>query len=123
MVNAAIIGGEQSGKTTLASKLGKKGTESDIVLYNFMKGDHILAVIDPVGYPKSPKPLVNAVNMADVIVFCIAAGGMDARTGECIILMDLLKPKHGLIAITKTDKSNPFEIGRASCRERVCSVV
>lgn len=39
MVNAAIIGGEQSGKTTLASKLGKKGTESDIVLYNFMKSD------------------------------------------------------------------------------------
>jgi selenocysteine-specific translation elongation factor len=110
MVNAAIIGGEQSGKTTLASKLGKKGTESDIVLYNFMKSDHILAVIDPVGYPKSPKPLVNAVNMADVIVFCINAGGMDARTGECIILMDLLKPKHGIITITKTDTSNPFAV-------------
>ncbi len=107
MVNAAIIGGEQSGKTTLASKLGKKGTESDIALYNFMKGDHILAAIDPIGYPKSPRPLVNAVNMADVVVFCIDAGGMDARTGECIILMDLLKPKHGIIAITKTDTSNP----------------
>jgi selenocysteine-specific translation elongation factor len=110
MVNAAIIGGEQSGKTTLASKLGKKGTESDIALYNFMKGDHILAAIDPVGYPKSPKALVNAVNMADVIVFCIDAGGMDARTGECIILMDLLKPKHGIIAITKTDTSNPIAV-------------
>jgi selenocysteine-specific translation elongation factor len=118
MVNAAIIGGEQSGKTTLASKLGKKGTESDIVLYNFMKGDHILAAIDPVGYPKSPKPLVNAVNMADVIVFCIDAGGMDARTGECIILLDLLKPKHGIIAITKTDKSNPFAVDELKAKIR-----
>lgn len=110
MVNAALIGGEQSGKTTLASKLGKKGTESDIVLYNFVKGDNILAVIDPVGYPKSPKPLVNAVNMSDVVVFCVDAAGLDARAGECIILVDLLKPKHGLISITKSDTSNPFAI-------------
>jgi len=110
MVNAALIGGEQSGKTTLAAKLGKKGTESDIVLYNFVKGDNILAVIDPVGYPKSPKPLVNAANMSDVIVFCVDAKGLDARAGECIIMLDLLKPKHGLISITKSDTSNPFAI-------------
>lgn len=118
MVNAAIIGGEKSGKTTLAGKLGKKGTESDIVLYNFMKGDNILAAIDPVGYPKSPKPLVNAVNMGDVVVFCIDAGGMDARTGECIILMDLLKPKHGLITITRSDTSNPFSIDELKAKIR-----
>ena len=110
MVNAAIIGGEGSGKTTLAGKLGKKGTESDIVLYNFMKGDHILAAIDPAGYPRSPRPLVAAVNMADVIVFCVDAAGLDARAGECIILLDLLKPKHGLFAITKADTSNPFAV-------------
>ena len=110
MVNAALIGGEQSGKTMLAAKLGKKGTESDIVLYNFVKGDNILAVIDPVGYPKSPKPLVNAANMSDVIVFCIDAKGLDARAGECIIMLDLLKPKHGLITITKADTSNPYAI-------------
>ena len=110
MVNAAIIGGEGSGKTTLAGKLGQKGTESDIVLYNFMKGDRILVAIDPVGYPKSPKPLVNAVNMADVIVFCVDAAGPDARVGEAIILMDLLKPKHGLVLITKADTSNSFAI-------------
>ncbi len=119
MVNAAIIGGERSGKTTLAGKLGKKGTESDIVLYNFMKGDHILAAIDPVGYPKSPRPLVNAVNMADVIVFCVdAAMGLDARAGECIILVDLLKPRHGIVAITKADASNPAGIDELKGRIR-----
>ncbi|HMK48070.1 MAG TPA: EF-Tu/IF-2/RF-3 family GTPase [Methanocella sp.] len=110
MVNAALIGGEQSGKTTLALKLGKKGTESDIVLYNFVKGNNILAVIDPVGYPKSPKPLINAANMSDVIVFCVDAKGLDARAGECIIMLDLLRPKHGLITITKADTSNPYAI-------------
>lgn len=110
MVKVALIGGEKSGKTTLASKLGKKGTESDIVLYDFVKGENILSIVDPAGYPKSPKPLVNAVNMADVIVFCIDANGMDARTGECIILMDLLKPKHGIIAITKVDTSNAYAV-------------
>ena len=118
MVNAALIGGEQSGKTTLAAKLGKKGTESDIVLYNFVKGDNILAVIDPVGYPKSPKPLVNAASMSDVIVFCVDARGLDARAGECIIMLDLLKPKHGLITITKADTSNPFAIDELKARIR-----
>jgi selenocysteine-specific elongation factor len=110
MVNVAMVGGELSGKTMLASKLGKKGTESDITLYNFTKGENILTIVDPIGYPKSPKPLVNAVNMSDVVVFCIAASGLDARAGECIILMDLLKPKHGIITITKTDESNPFAV-------------
>lgn len=110
LVNVALVGGEQSGKTMLASKLGKKGTESDIVLYNFVKGDNILAVVDPAGYPKSPKPLVNAVNMSDTVLFCVDAAGLDARAGECIILMDLLKPKHGIITITKVDKSNPFAV-------------
>jgi len=110
LVNAAIVGGERSGRTDLAAALGKKGTESDIVLYNFMKGDHILAAIDPAGYPKSPRPLVNAVNMADVIVFCVDAAGLDASAGECIILLDLLRPKHGLVAITKADTSNQFAL-------------
>jgi selenocysteine-specific elongation factor len=39
MANVAIIGSEKSGRTSLAGKLGKKGTESDITLYNFVKGD------------------------------------------------------------------------------------
>ncbi|MCD1295462.1 elongation factor Tu [Methanocella sp. CWC-04] len=110
MVKVALVGGEKSGKTTLASKLGKKGTESDIVLYDFVKGDNIISIVDPIGYPKSPKPLVNAVNMADVVVFCVDAAGLDARAGECIILMDLVKPKHGIITITKTDTSNPYAV-------------
>lgn len=110
MVKVALVGGELSGKTSLAEKLGKKGTESDIVLYDFVKGENILSMVDPVGYPKSPKPLVNAVNMADVVLFCVAAGGMDARTGECIILMDLLKPKRGMFVITKIDESNPYAV-------------
>jgi selenocysteine-specific translation elongation factor len=110
MVNVTMIGGEKSGKTMLASKLGKKGTESDITLYNFTKGENILTIVDPIGYPKSPKPLVSSVNMSDVVVFCVSATGLDARAGECIILMDLLKPKHGIITITRTDESNPYAV-------------
>jgi nicotinamide riboside kinase len=32
MTKIAIIGGEQSGRTTLASKLGKKGNVSDVTI-------------------------------------------------------------------------------------------
>jgi selenocysteine-specific elongation factor len=110
LVKVALVGGELSGKTSLASKLGKKGTESDIVLYDYVKGENIISIVDPIGYPKSPKPLVNAVNMADIVLFCVASSGMDARTGECVILMDLLKPKRGVIVVTKIDESNPFAV-------------
>ncbi len=110
MVNVTMAGGEKSGKTTLASKLGKKGTESDITLYNFTKGENILTIVDPIGYPKSPKPLVNGVNMSDVVLFCISATGLDSRAGECIILMDLLRPKHGIVTITRIDESNPYAV-------------
>src|SRR5659263_594197 len=57
MANVAIIGSEKSGRTSLVGKLGKKGTESDITLYNFVKGDRIYSFVDAIGYPSSFKRL------------------------------------------------------------------
>ncbi|MBW6517021.1 MAG: elongation factor Tu [ANME-2 cluster archaeon] len=110
MVSIAIIGGEGSGRSSLAAKLGKKGNESDITLYDFAKGEQILTIIDPSGYPASPKPLMTALGMVDMVLLCIPPKGMDAATGECVIAIDLLGIRQGIVVQTMADRSNSYEL-------------
>ncbi len=107
MANVAIIGSEKSGRTSLAGNIGKKGTESDITLYNFVKGDHIYAFVDANAYPASLKSLINAINLSEIVLVCVPSAGLNAQVGECIVALDLLGNKKGLFAITMSDKSNP----------------
>ncbi|VUT28050.1 MAG: Elongation factor 1-alpha [Candidatus Syntrophoarchaeum sp. GoM_oil] len=107
MTKIAIIGSEKSGRTTLASKLGKKGNVSDITMYDFARSGTTLVSIDAKGYPKSIKPLITALNLADIALLCIPPGGLDAYAGECIVALDLLGYKHGIIVLTKSDTSYP----------------
>ena len=110
MTKIAIIGGERSGRTTLASKLGRKGNVSDVTIYDFSKSGTILTITDATGYPKSVKPLITAINLSDVILLCVPPEGIDAFTGECIVLLDLLNYKHGMIILTKSDTSYPYAL-------------
>lgn len=114
MANVAIIGSEKSGRTSLAGKLGKKGTESDITLYNFVKGDRIYSFVDANGYPSSFKTLIQAINLSDIALICVPSSGLNAQVGECIIALDLLGNKRGLFVITMSDRSNPTAISELS---------
>jgi len=110
MVSIAVIGGEGSGRSSLASKLGKKGNTSDITMYDFAKGDQILTIIDPSGYPVSPKPLTTALGMSEIALLCIPPAGMDAAAGECVIAVDQLGLEYGIVVQTMSDRSNPYEL-------------
>ncbi|MDD1745058.1 MAG: elongation factor Tu [Candidatus Methanoperedens sp.] len=110
MANVSIIGSERSGRTSLAANLGKKGTESDITLYNFVKGNDIYSFVDAIGYPASIKSLINAINLSDIALVCIPATGLNSQVGECIVALDLLGNKRGLFVITMSDKSNPMAL-------------
>jgi len=110
MANVSIIGSERSGRTSLAANLGKKGTESDITLYNFVKGNDIYSFVDAIGYPASIKSLINAINLSDIALVCIPATGLNSQVGECIVALDLLGNKRGLFVITMADKSNPMAL-------------
>jgi len=114
MANVAIIGSEKSGRTDLAGKLGKKGTESDITLYNFVKGDRIYSFVDANAYPASLKSLINAINLSDIALVCVPSGGLNAQVGECIVVLDLLGNKRGLFVMTMSDKSNPAALSELS---------
>ena len=114
MANVSIIGSEKSGRTNLAAKLGKKGTESDITLYNFVKGDRIYSFVDANGYPASLKSLIQAINLSDIALVCVPSEGLNAQVGECIVALDLLGSKRGMFVITMSDKSNPAAIAGLS---------
>lgn len=107
MTKIAIIGAQKSGKTTLAAKLGKKGNVSDFVMYDFVKNDDILTIIDAIGYPDSVKPLIAALQLSDIAIFCVPPTGLDTYAGECIMCLEAMKYKNGLILITKNDTSYP----------------
>ena len=114
MANISIIGSEKSGRTSLAANLGKKGTESDITLYNFVKGDQIYSFVDANGYPGSLKSLINAINLSDIALICVPSTGLNAQVGECIVALDLLGNKRGLFLITMSDTSNPVALSGLS---------
>ncbi len=120
MANVAIIGGEKSGRTGLAAKLGKKGTESDITLYNFVKGDRIYSFVDANTYPESMMSLIHAINLSDMVLVCVPSDGLSAQVGECIIALDLIVNKRGLFVITMSDKSNPAAISQLT--EKIKSI-
>lgn len=112
MTNIAIIGAEKSGRTSLAANLGKKGTSSDITMYNNDKESRKLVFVDPHSYPKALKPLITALNISDLAILCIPPDGLNKdnpasiHTGECIVALDLLGFKHGIIALTRSDSTH-----------------
>lgn len=108
MTKITIIGSEQSGKTTLAGKLGKKRNVTDVTMYDYAKNNRILTTIDATGYPASVKALITALNLSDVALLCIPPTGLDPLAAECIIALDLMKYKHGIVVLTKSDTSYPL---------------
>lgn len=110
MVSIAIIGQEGSGRSSLAAKLGKKGNVTDITMYDFVKGEQILTIIDSSGYPASPKPLMTGLAMCEIVLLCIPPGEIHAATGESVIAVDLMGINRGIIIQTFSDTSNPYEL-------------
>ena len=78
----------------LAKKLGKRGSETDILMTHTSLGDLGLTFIDPLHYPEKFRSLCHAVNLCDFIVLNI--NSLDSVTGE-MILTTHLSGKPGLI--------------------------
>jgi selenocysteine-specific translation elongation factor len=73
------------GATEYASSLGKKGTVSDITLYNLKKGEDTVTFIEPSRYPERLAPLFYAVAMADKPV--VVVDELNSTLGECLIML------------------------------------
>jgi selenocysteine-specific translation elongation factor len=91
-LNVAVIG-----PNDYAKDLGKKGTASDITLYDLKQGTDTVTLIEPTKYPDRLAPLFYAVSMADRALLVVEA--INAQLGECIVMLQCAGVKDGYIIL------------------------
>ena len=80
-----------------AKDLGKRGTSSDITLYDAKRGQDTVSFIEPTKYPERLAPLFYACSIADAALVVVEE--VNAQFGECVIMLDALKVQHGVIIL------------------------
>lgn len=89
-INIVILG-----DYSIASELGKKGTTSDLTIYDRKIDNSIYSFIAPTSFPEKIQPLMQAINMAEYAILNI--NKLDRYIGESIIALDLLRFRRGFI--------------------------
>ena len=84
------------GEQTIAGDFGKKGTVTDLTLYDKKESDVIRTWVVPNGFPEKIQPLLQAINIAEYVIFHIAS--LDRYVGEQIIVLDMLGKSDGIIS-------------------------
>ena len=92
-INFVVLGRQET-----ASEFGKKGTETDICLYDRKDSDIIKTWITPKGFPEKIQPLFQAINLAEFVIFHVDK--LDKFTGEQIVALDSLKKEKGILSHT-----------------------
>jgi len=98
-INFAVLG-----KQEIVNEFGKKGTVTDISLYDRKESDIIKTWVTPSGFPEKIQPLLQAINLAEYVIFFVDK--LDKFTGEQIIALDSLKKEKGII-------THSFEVDEA----------
>lgn len=86
------------GKQDIASEFGKKGTETDLTLYDRKESDVIKTWVTPSGFPDKIQPLFQAINLAEYVILHVDK--LDKFTGEQIIALDSLRKEQGILSHT-----------------------
>jgi len=79
----------------LGSAIGKKGTESDLLLWNRKEGEVAVTAIAPATYPERLVPMLQIACLCDVAVLGVDA--LDAAFGETVIGLEAAGKKGLLI--------------------------
>jgi selenocysteine-specific translation elongation factor len=91
-LNVAVIG-----PNDYAKDLGKKGTVSDITLYDLKQGTDTVTIIEATKYPDRLAPLFYAVSMADRAVVVVEA--INSQLGESIVMLQCATIEKGYIVL------------------------
>lgn len=86
------------GKQDIAGEFGKKGTVTDLSLYDRKESDIIKTWVTPSGFPEKIQPLFQAINLAEYVIFHVDK--LDKFTGEQIIALDSLNKVNGILSHT-----------------------
>lgn len=102
------------GKQDVAAEFGKKGTVTDISLYDRKESDIIRTWVTPSGFPEKIQPLLQAINLAEFVIFYVDK--LDKFTGEQIIAVDSLKKDKGIL-------SHSFEVDESKLASMIKGTV
>ncbi|HVL87213.1 MAG TPA: EF-Tu/IF-2/RF-3 family GTPase, partial [Candidatus Thermoplasmatota archaeon] len=97
-VNAAVLGSPGAAAALpVASALGKKGSETDVVQFNAKDGDRSLTVLVPARYPERVQGLAFCLASSDVVLLSVEA--VDRTLGEQVVAADALAPERGMLLL------------------------
>jgi len=91
-LTVAILGTEGYG-----NNLGKKGTATDITLYNIKKGNDTVTLIEPTRYPERLAPLFYATSLADKAV--VVVDELNSSLGECLVMLNCSEVEGGYFVL------------------------
>lgn len=81
----------------VGKNLGKKGTSSDITLYNYKQGKDSVFFIEPTKYPEKIQSLIYTINMMDYpLVFIEEIKG---ELAETLLLLDMMGINEGSFVV------------------------
>ncbi len=92
MVNIAALGNPD-----LAAKIGKKGTVSDIAMYNYKGPEGNITFIHPHRYPDRIQPLLYMVNLSHGALLVV--NNLDKYFGEQVIALQMREISQGIIVL------------------------
>ncbi len=111
-LNIAVLGRPEYG-----ALLGKKGTASDITLYNVKRGDTTLTLLEPSRYPERLSSLFYSVSLCDMAILMVDA--LTPQFGETILMLEASGVKEGfLIPGIYVDADQVKRVIRGSVVER-----
>ena len=94
------------GEQTITNDFGKKGTATDLTLYDKKESDIIRTYVVPNGFPEKIQPLLQAINIAEYVIFYVAS--LDRYVGEQIIALNMLGKSNGIISHSYEVDENQF---------------
>ncbi|HEY8139909.1 MAG TPA: EF-Tu/IF-2/RF-3 family GTPase [Nitrososphaera sp.] len=83
------------GDQNIAPQLGKKGTATDIAIYDRKTADTVYTWTAPITFPEKIQPLLQAVNIAEYAI--LNATKLDKYLGEQIMALDSAGPSEGFV--------------------------
>jgi len=81
----------------LASNLGKRGSQSEITMFNYKKGNRAITISYPHRYPERIQSLINSVGISDFVVLVIDK--LDRYFGEAVLTLDAMGVTEGYIIL------------------------
>lgn len=84
----------------LAGNIGKKGSETDLTVFDRKKGDFVLSLIVPHRFPEKLMPLLFALGGADAAV--VSVSELTRSLGDTIVAVDAFAPPHVAVFLPGT---------------------